>query len=266
MATNTLTQNINQAINDFKGVRQALMDKGVEIPSGTPTSQYGAKIGEIQTGGGEQPTKGYQVTEWDSNGFPLKVKLYGMTEMPAYYFSCILDGGGFKKLYAIDDWSNITIIRKYAFYNCESLALTSLPEGITSIDESAFRSCHRLALTSLPDSITSIGQYAFNGCTSLALTSLPEGIKSISYYAFENCPRLALTSLPDGLTTINNYAFRYCVGLTTLTIGSAIKTIGTTAFEGCTNLETIIINRAEGTVSGAPWGATNATVQWIGTN
>ena len=50
MATNTLTQNINQAINDFKGVRQALMDKGVEIPSGTPTSQYGAKIGEISGG------------------------------------------------------------------------------------------------------------------------------------------------------------------------------------------------------------------------
>ena len=219
MATNTLTQNINQAINDFKGVRQALMDKGVEIPSGTPTSQYGAKIGEI-SGGGEQPTKGYQVTEWDSNGYPLKVKLYGMTEMPAYYFSCILDGGGFKKLYAIDDWSNITIIRKYAFYNCESLALTSLPEGI----------------------------------------------KSISYYAFAYCPRLALTSLPDGLTTINNYAFRYCVGLTTLTIGSAIKSIATDAFDDCTNLKTIIINRAEGTVSGAPWGATNATVQWVGTN
>lgn len=243
MATNTLTQNINQAINDFKGVRQALMDKGVEIPSGTPTSQYGAKIGEIQTGGGQQPTKGYQVTEWDSNGFPLKVKLYGMTEMPAYYFSCTLDGGGFTKLYAIDDWSTITTIGKYAFYNCESLALTSLPEGITTIDESALRNCSKLALTSLPDSITSIGQYAF------------------AY-----CPRLALTSLPDGLTTINNYAFRYCVGLTTITIGSAIKTIGTTAFEGCTNLETIIINRAEGTVSGAPWGATNATVQWVGTN
>ena len=128
MATNTLTQNINQAINDFKGVRQALMDKGVEIPSGTPTSQYGAKIGEI-SGGGEQPTKGYQVTEWDSNGFPLKVKLYGMTEIPDYYFYCSSNGGGFTKLYAIDDLSNITTIGKYAFKGIAKKATIDVPNS-----------------------------------------------------------------------------------------------------------------------------------------
>ena len=242
MATNTLTQNINQAINDFKGVRQALMDKGVEIPSGTPTSQYGAKIGEI-SGGGEQPTKGYQVTEWDSNGFPLKVKLYGMTEIPDYYFYCSSNGGGFTKLYAIDDLSNITTIGKYAFNRCTSLTLTSLPDGLTTINNGAF-----------------------NGCTSLALTSLPDGITSIGSYAFYECTQLALTSLPEGVTSIGQWAFLRCYSLTTLTIGSAIKSIATDAFDDCTNLKTIIINRAEGTVSGAPWGATNATVQWIGTN
>lgn len=242
MATNTLTQNINQAINDFKGVRQALMDKGVEIPSGTPTSQYGAKIGEI-SGGGEQPTKGYQVTEWDSNGYPLKVKLYGMTEIPDYYFYCLSNGGGFTKLYDIDEWSTITTIGKYAFNRCTSLTLTSLPEGVTSIDECTFYYCK-----------------------SLTLTSLPEGLTSIKSSTFCDCSSLALTSLPEGVTSIGQWAFLRCYSLTTLTIGSAIKSIATDAFDDCTNLKTIIINRAEGTVSGAPWGATNATVQWVGTN
>ena len=51
MATKTLNENINQAINDLKGVKQAIIDKGVEIPSGTPTSEYGTKISEIQSGG-----------------------------------------------------------------------------------------------------------------------------------------------------------------------------------------------------------------------
>ena len=34
-----------------------------------------------------------------------------------------------------------TIIRSYAFYYCSSLALTSLPSGITSIGDYAFDNC-----------------------------------------------------------------------------------------------------------------------------
>ena len=47
MAINSLTQNVNQAISDFAGIKQAIVDKGVAIPSGTPTSQYAGKIGQI---------------------------------------------------------------------------------------------------------------------------------------------------------------------------------------------------------------------------
>ena len=236
MATNTLTQNINQAINDFKGVRQALMDKGVEIPSGTPTSQYGAKIGEIQTGGGEQPTKGYQVTEWDSEGFPLKVSIYGMTEIPDYYFYCLSNGGGFTKLYDIDEWSTITTIGKYAFNRCTSLAITSLPDSITSIGQYAFNYCSSLALTSLPDGITSIGSYAFYECTQLALTSLPDGITSIGSSAFYECTQLALTSLPDSITSIGKYAFYRCTQLALTSLPEGVTSIDECTFYYCKNL------------------------------
>ena len=58
MATKTLSENINQAISDFNSIKQAIIDKGVEIPSGTKTSEYGAKIGEIQGGGGGLDTIG----------------------------------------------------------------------------------------------------------------------------------------------------------------------------------------------------------------
>ena len=44
--------------------------------------------------------------------------------------------------------------------------------------------CPSLALTSLPDGITSIGDHAFNDCTSLALTSLPDGLTRIGRGAF----------------------------------------------------------------------------------
>ena len=51
MATNTINENVEQAILDFGTIKQAIIDKGVEVPEGTPTSQYATKIGEIQSGG-----------------------------------------------------------------------------------------------------------------------------------------------------------------------------------------------------------------------
>lgn len=245
MATNTLTQNINQAISDFNGVRQAIIEKGVEIPSGTPTSQYSAKISEIQSGGGGgvEPTIGYQITEWDEEGYPVKIKIYGMTEIPAGFFGndYYSNSGGFLRLSDVSAWGNVSYIGDYAFSGCYNLALTSLPEGLTGI-----------------------GINAFSGCYNLALTSLPEGLTYIGSSVFSDCSKLALTSLPEGVTGIGMSAFSCCTGLKTLTIGSAIKTISSYAFGGCTNLTSITINRAEGTVSGAPWGATKATIKWVG--
>ena len=55
------------------------------------------------------------------------------------------------------------------------------------IGHGAFEGCTSVALTSLPNGITSIGAYAFYGCTSLMLTSLPDGLSSIGAYAFEGC-------------------------------------------------------------------------------
>ena len=35
------------------------------------------------------------------------------------------------------------------------------------------------------------------------------------------------------------------------------------AFPGCTSLTSIEVDNAEGSITGAPWGATNATVTWL---
>jgi hypothetical protein len=40
--------------------------------------------------------------------------------------------------------------------------------------------------------------------------------------------------------------------------------IGSGAFNGCTNITSIVVHKAEGSIKGAPWGATNATVIWDG--
>lgn len=181
--------------------------------------------------------------------------------------------------------SGLTNLGGYAFINCRNIVLTSIPNGITSIYDGTFNTCTSLALTSLPSGLTYIGSHAFKNCTSLALTSLPSGLTTISEEAFQNCSSLALTSLPSGITVINKNtfagctnlaitqipsgvtsigenAFGGCSSLTSLTFLGTPTTISSNAFGGCTNLTTINVPWSSGDVSGAPWGATNATINY----
>lgn len=63
---------------------------------------------------------------------------------------------------------------------------------------------------------------------------------------------------------IGTWAFEYCSSLTTVNIGDKIESIADGAFGGRSNL-TININKPEGSISGAPWGASGVnTVNWLG--
>ena len=145
----------------------------------------------------------------------------------------LVEGG-----YAEINLLTATKLKTYAFYNDFSVVNVNMPK-VTSIGNGAFYSCSKLALTSLPAGLTSMGDSAFSGC-----------------------PNLALTSLPAGLTSIGNSAFSGCTGLTSITFKGTLSSIRNAAFSNCTNLKTINVPWAEGEVSGAPWGATNATINY----
>ena len=147
-------------------------------------------------------------------------------------------------------------------FKSEALDLAARMFGHTSVVDNAFRFDTTLSITSLPACIESIGNYAFNGCTNLALTSLPSGITSIGDNAFQGCTNLALTSLPSGLTSMSDLAFQGCTGLTSITFTGKPTTISRSAFKECTNLTTINVPWVEGEVANAPWGATNATINY----
>ena len=107
-----------------------------------------------------------------------------------------------------------------------------------------------------------IRDYQFFYCTNLALISLPSGITSVGVSAFEGCSSLALTSLPSGITSIGNGAFRNCSSLVSLTFEGTPERISDSTFINCKNLTTINVPWAEGAVANAPWGATNATINY----
>ena len=176
------------------------------------------------------PASGALIIEGGCKGFAVGTyKQYNSStsKSTSKYCACVT---------TVTDWGSIEYLPSSAFYDCTSLALTSLPSGLTSIGSYAFYGCTSLALTSLPSGLTSIGSSAFYGCTSLALTSLPSGLTSIGSSAFYGCTSLALTSLPSGLTSIGSSAFEGCKSLALTSLPSGLTSIGSRVFYGCTSL------------------------------
>lgn len=66
----------------------------------------------------------------------------------------------------------------------------------------------------------------------------------------------------DGVTTIQDFTFTGCDSLESVTLPSSITSIGSYAFIGCGKISTINVPWAEGDISDAPWGATNATINY----
>lgn len=136
---------------------------------------------------------------------------------------------------------------------------------LTEIGRYAFESCDSLTSATFTK-VTKVYSSAFSECRSLESISLPE-VKEINQSAFAYCSSLKSISMPkiEVLSNDNEYwgIFEYC-GMTTINIPSTIQSIGKNAFES-SKITTINIDRRAGSISGAPWGATGATVNWTGT-
>lgn len=149
------------------------------------------------------------------------------------------------------------------FNGCSKLTNVSINDGITSIPESCFRECSSIDNVILPDSVTELGESVFSGCTSLKNITLSKNLKAIPSYCFSKCAFESFL-IPDdsAIETLGDALFQNCGNLTSVYIGKNVKTIGSGCFYGANSLATIRINQKENAISGAPWAASNATVEW----
>lgn len=154
-----------------------------------------------------------------------------------------------------------TKIRDYSFYKNGTLTGINMP-NVNTIGYSAFNGCTALNKIVLPDTLSSIDRHAFNGCKNLVIDEFPNNLVAIGMSAFVDCINLSIKKIPQSIKTIDGSVFMDCKGLTSITFEGKPNDIASDAFYGCTNLLTINVPWAAGAVARAPWGATNATINY----
>lgn len=134
----------------------------------------------------------------------------------------------------------------------------------TSIGKYAFTYCFNLKTVTMANA-TDINSNAFYNCTSLISANFPN-VKTVYSSAFNSCGLTSITF--NKLVTLGSNSDYSGIfentPMTSISIPSTIKNIGLYAFS-YSSIKTITINRNADAISGAPWGATNATVSWTGT-
>lgn len=258
----TIQENISQAIADFDEIKEAIEYKGVAVPDDSPTSEYGEKIKQIETGitptgSIEIPNNGeYDVSEYAIASVDVQdsQKLINLIE---------------NDLDSFDVPEGTQTIARSMFSNRSNLQSVTLPSTLETIGTDAFYYCTGLTEISIPESVTTIESSAFYGCTNLATITFADTIETVENYAFDNTAWYAAQEngliyigkvaykykgkipvdthieLRSGTTAVSSYAFGQYdsspENLRSITFAETVKQIGYAAFRGCTSLTEIIL-------------------------
>lgn len=149
---------------------------------------------------------------------------------------------------------------------------STLPEGAFRPSGTAYGQMCKSVKAFRSKTLTSVEEYGLNGMDILEEITLPN-LASLGNYALAastssvgSSAPLKVIDLPK-IQTIGTYAFRYRSTLETVTLGSVgnpVTSIGSNAFGGCTQstLSITIYTSGGAALSGSPWGATSASIEY----
>lgn len=232
-----------------KELKEAIEEKGVEVPSNTTFEEYASKIDEIPLGIVDEEKDllrrfisrklgDFKVPE--DVGTLRRNCFSGVTECNSLDFSnSVLYNTSFDGSIAPDPLDLTKVAIKENSYICEGYKgkKVILPETTTKIYKTQFRNCSNLKEINT-DNITSIGYGGFEGCKSLESLKL-ENVTELGTYestfdevwgsCFRNCTMLNNVSLPN-VTSITSNCFSGCSNLQSINMPKTTK-LGKYTFE-----------------------------------
>jgi len=135
-----------------------------------------------------------------------------------------------------------------------------IPDGVTEIRRYAFYYMNKLSQITIPDSCNTFGARAFQGCSALKNISIPENVVELPDRCFAETNLSQFTKIPQQVKTIGILVFNYCK-FTEITFLGTPNSIAANVFSD-SQVTVINVPWAEGAVANAPWGATNATINY----
>ena len=148
-----------------------------------------------------------------------------------------------------------------------------IKDDIRLIADAAFYDCDAITSTTIPNSVTSIGKSAFYDCDSLTLITLnSNAIVSKTYNLNSDInmddmfgSQVQEYVIGDSVTSVGNYAFHGCSGLTSVTISNNVLSIGESAFLNCCfTRDNFINNSSLDAEKNNYWGAKIADIETDG--
>lgn len=250
----TVIENIDSLFSVKSDIRQAIVDKGVDMTS-VPFTSFATKIGEISTGSdpnlievsvlqGEQTQE--VIPEWygdDVDGFT-KVRITLDPSLPDTY-----------KTQALNELTEATateedVAQGQKYYDNKGVLKTGTMQGggadhtvedalitktisgeynnprITSVGSYMFLDCDQITKLTLQN-VTTIGSSAFYRCNKISSLVVPK-LTTIHSGAFFSCTRLRSLDLPE-VTLISQGGFQSCYNVTSVSCPKLV-TIGVSAF------------------------------------
>ena len=153
---------------------------------------------------------------------------------------------------------DVTEIKKYSFYHCDSLKSVTIGDGVTIIGDNAFGSCYALENLVIGNSVVSIGNSAFSACVKLTNLEIPNSVETIGDEAFNRCWAIENINIGNSVKTIGYSAFYECDGITTIEIPNSVLTIGDGAFGCCDGLESVAIGNSVTTIGDGAFAHCNS--------
>ena len=268
---------MNTPGNTNRAVLNNMLDSIIDAVAPSGTVQY--------TTNGEKDVTKYAIAKID-------VPTYDLTKSIIYEYGDYprIDNPGLVRdnITSIKSESPYVSLGQTVFASLSNLKFVSLPKVDNSgaIGQNAFAGCSSLEevdISRYEGNSSNTGQFA--GCSALKTVISPQ-LRYVSESMFESCTSLTNINL-DKVEYIYTKSFKNCTSLEKVIIPKA-RTIYESAFYGDTAIKYIYVGNsltgsiaddafagvgvnggvvidcgfAEGQVSGAPWGATNATINY----